>query len=196
MTGPTRREIFRVWLALGAQSFGGGSATLALIRRAMIDQKGWLTDAEFVRDWALCQVTPGINLLGITILIGRRLGGAAGIALALTGLLLPSVSITVLITACYAHFQGLAAVKSAVRGIIPATVGLGLLTAYQMGLPLLAVSRREGRITLLVGVFLLLGSALIAALWMPPVVGVLCTAGAVGAFTFWIREVRRRRKKS
>src|SRR5579872_5446806 len=91
--------ILRVWLAVGIQSFGGGAATLALMRRAVVDQHHWLTDELFTRDWAICQVTPGINLIAITILIGRRIASARGILLALIGLLFPSVSITILLTA-------------------------------------------------------------------------------------------------
>ncbi|HEX6632163.1 MAG TPA: chromate transporter, partial [Gemmatimonadaceae bacterium] len=70
------------------QSFGGGSATLYLIRRAAVTRNRWLTDEEFARYWGICQIAPGINILGLVILIGWRVAGAAGIALALGGLLL------------------------------------------------------------------------------------------------------------
>ncbi len=188
---PSLWLILRVWLSLGAQSFGGGSATLALIRRAVVEQHGWITDAEFVRDWALCRVTPGINLLALTVLIGRRLAGSTGIVLCLLGLLLPSVAITILLTACYSYYKDLPAVRAALHSVLPATVGLGLLTAYQMTVPLLAASRREGKGTLLLGVFLLVGGGLIEAVWHLPVVLVLCAAGATGALFHWQREVRK-----
>ena len=32
----------RVWLSLGLQSFGGGAATLTLIRRAVVERHHWL----------------------------------------------------------------------------------------------------------------------------------------------------------
>ena len=74
-----------IWLSLGSQSFGGGTATLALIRREVVERREWMDDSEFVRDWALCQIAPGINLLGLTILIGRRLRGFPGVVLAQLG---------------------------------------------------------------------------------------------------------------
>ena len=188
---PSLGLILRVWLSLGIQSFGGGAATLALIRRAVVERHGWMTDAEFVRDWALCQVTPGINLLGLTVLIGRRLAGAAGIAVCLLGLLLPSVTITVLLTACYGHYRDLPAVRAALRGVIPATVGIGLVTAWGLARPLLAASRREGKGTLPLGLILLAGSGAGAAVWHPPVVWILCAAGSAGALFHWRRDVRR-----
>jgi len=182
---PTRREILRVWLGLGLQSFGGGAATLTLIRRLVVQQRGWVSEAEFVRDWALCQVTPGINLLGLTVLIGRRLGGTWGIVLALTGLLLPSVAVTIGLTASFAHFQNNILVRHAIRGIVPATVGLGLLTAGQMALPPLAAARREGRFMLAIAIALLAGAAVCAARGCMQTLTILCGAGAIGAAAHW-----------
>jgi chromate transporter len=179
--------LLRIWLALGVQSFGGGTATLFLIRRAAVEQQRWLTSEEFTRDWALCLMAPGINLLCVTILIGRRAAGAPGAVVALAGLLLPSVAITVLMTAIYASAQRLGAVQAALRGVVPATVGLGLLLALGMARPLLAASRREGRPSLLLSCGLLAGSGLAVALWRLPVVLVLCVAALVGAIAEWRR---------
>ena len=186
---PSSWFLLRVWLELGLQSFGGGTATLYLIQRAVVERHGWLSDAEFARDWAICQIAPGINLLALTILIGRRLAGARGIALALLGLLLPSVTITIVATAFYARVRDTAAVRAALRGVLPATVGLGLLMAFQLARPLFRDSRREGWASLLLSSVLLAGSALAFALWHPPVILVLCAAGAVGAAYEWRRHV-------
>ncbi len=180
--------LLRVWLSLGLQSFGGGGATLALIRRAAVEQQGWLTEAEFTRYWALVQVAPGINLLALTILIGRRVAGARGIALALFGLLLPSVTIAILITAAYARIQHLAEVQAALRGIIPTTVGLGLLTAVQMTRSLLADGWREGKGSLVLCLLLLTGSGLAVAVWHSPVVLILIGSGAIGAAAVGFRR--------
>jgi chromate transporter len=172
---------FRAWFVLSLQSFGGGPATLTLIRRSMVDQHGWVPEDEFSRYWALVQVAPGINLLALTILIGRKVGGAAGVATALLGLLLPSVALTVLITIYYAQIRHAAVVQAALSGILPATVGLGLLTAIGIARPLLTVSRREGMGGLLLSITLLAASGLAVAVWHCPVMLVLLTAGLLGA---------------
>jgi chromate transporter len=186
MLMPRRTEssgrFFLIWLLLGAQSFGGGTASLALIRRSAVETHHYLTEAEFVRDWALVQIAPGVNLLALVILIGRRWGGARGVALALGGLLLPSAAATVLMTALYAQFATLPVVRAALRGILPATVGLGLVTAIQMLRPLLRTGRGEGRLSFTASVVLIAGCAAIAALWSRvPVAIVLLGAGAVFA---------------
>jgi chromate transporter len=175
---------------IGAQSFGGGNATLYLIRRAVVERRGWLADEEFARYWAICQIVPGINLLCLTALIGWRMIGAIGVALSLLGLLLPSVTITVLLAAFYASIRDLPLVQAALRGVIPATIGLGLLMSIHMAQPPLAASRREGRASLLLSCALLAIGSLLYALLRPPVLAVLWAGGGVSAAAAWYRAAK------
>src|SRR5579871_3038262 len=92
-------RLLRIWTVIGVQSFGGGSATLYLIRRVAVEQHHWITDEDFTRYWGICQIAPGINILGLVILIGFRVAGTAGAIVSLLGLLLPSAAITVALTA-------------------------------------------------------------------------------------------------
>src|SRR3982751_4034895 len=108
---PSAWRQLRIWLNIGIQSFGGGAATLYLIRREVVERRGWLSDAEYTRYWGICQIAPGINILGLVILIGWQVSGAAGVALALAGLLLPSAAITIVLTAMYSHIEQVALVQ-------------------------------------------------------------------------------------
>jgi chromate transporter len=185
----------RLWLNVGIQSFGGGTATLYLIRRTAVERHRWLTAEEFARYWGICQIAPGINLLGLVILIGWRIAGAAGVALALAGLLLPSAAITIALTAVYSSVEQLPLVRAVLRGVVPATVGLGLLLSYTMARPLLAAGRREGHASLTLAWALLIGSGLVVALTRTPVVAVLWGAGALAALAQWQRVARQGRAR-
>lgn len=166
---------------LGLQSFGGGGAMLTLIRRTVIERYGWLTEEEFTRDWALCQVCPGINLTAFTILIGRRIAGGAGAVVCLVGLLLPSVACTILLTVWYSALRESPLMKSALKAIVPASVGLGLLSAYEVARPVVRESALEGRGWLFLALVLLIGSG-VALFWLRlPVVYVLIGAGCLSA---------------
>jgi chromate transporter len=177
-------------MGIGAQSFGGGTATLFLIRRATVERNSWLSEEEFARAWAICQLAPGINLLALTVLIGWRVRGALGIAICLLGLLLPSVSITILLAASYAAIRDVPAVQSALRGVIPATVGFGLALCLNLARPLLVAAHKEGRASLAFAMATLAGSAIWFGLGQPSVLAVLWGAGAAGAAAAWWR-VRR-----
>ncbi|MDP9379084.1 MAG: chromate transporter [Chloroflexota bacterium] len=176
--------LLRVWLELGIQSFGGGTATQMLIYRAFVERRRWITPDEFTRSWAMVHLTPGINLLALTVLIGWKLRGVIGVALSLAGLLLPSVSITLLMTAIYSGVRNQPLVQAGLRGVVPATVGLGLLMSWQLARPLLAASRREGRGSLALGTLLLTGSA-VASLLGTPVILLIAVAGLIAGFHGW-----------
>jgi chromate transporter len=182
-----------IWTTIGVQSFGGGSATLYLIRRVAVEQYKWITDEEFTRNWGICQIAPGINILGMVILIGWRVGGAAGAFLSLGGLLLPSGSITIALTSIYASVRDVPLIRSAIAGIIPATVGFGLLLAYTMLRPLFNSAWREGNMSTAIAATLLLASTAAAALTRAPVPAILWGAGALSAVAQWQRHAARRR---
>lgn len=191
---PSPLQLLRIWTAIGMQSFGGGSATLYLIRRVAVERHHWITDEDFTRYWGICQIAPGINILGLVILIGFRVAGTAGALLSLLGLLLPSAAITVALTSIYAGIRDAPLVRAAIAGIVPATVGLGLLLGFTMVRPLLNNARGEGHSTTFVAVAVLLGSTIIAARAQTPVLAILYGAGALSAVAQW--QIMTRRKSA
>ena len=169
-------KIFVTWLSLGIQSFGGGASTFYLIHQACMDN-AWMSEAEFVRAWGLVQISPGINLVKLTALIGHELRGWPGLTMAMGGLLLPSAAITVLMTAGFAMIRENPVVKAAMRGILPATLGLSMAMGVQMAQPLVVQGHREGRGRLAAHILVLAASALLLAAGLSPLL-VLVLAGA------------------
>src|SRR5450432_453116 len=96
-------SLFLAWFQIGLHSFGGGQSTLGLIQRNLAAQRGWISDEDFARANAMSVMAPGINLLAITILIGNQLRGTWGILVSLGGLLIPSIAVTIAMTAGYAQ---------------------------------------------------------------------------------------------
>jgi len=192
----TRVSLWRllwIWTVVGAQSFGGGSATLYLIRRVAVERYGWITDDDFTRYWGMCQIAPGINILGLVILIGWRAAGTAGALLALAGLLVPSAAITTALTAAYDSIREAPLARAAIAGVIPATVGLGLLLGFTMVRPLFNTARREGHASTVLAAALLLGSAVATLMARTSAVAILWGAGAVSALAQWQQAARQRR---
>jgi chromate transporter len=195
---PNRTETISIsrlliaWFHIGWQSFGGGTSTLSLIQRTFVLQHGWLSDDELVRINAISQIAPGINILSITIQIGRQLGGAAGIAASLFGLLLPSCAVTVLMAAGFASIERIPTVQAAIRGITPATIGIGILSAASMVRAQLRESKAIGGAwEVVVALFVLAASGSAVALHAP-VIAVLCGGGIVMALARWASPAGRR----
>ena len=78
MKKPTLRELVQTALYIGTIGYGG-PAILALMKRVIVHEKGWISDEEFMNALSLSQLLPGAT--GVTLLgyIGRKLkgGGAA-----------------------------------------------------------------------------------------------------------------------
>src|SRR5512143_3006573 len=98
-SAPSQKELFLTWLRIGATSYGGGAVVQYLIQEHFIHKRHWLTAEEYARILGMCQITPGLTLIAITITIGKRLGGWSGMAISLAGLVLPSAAITVAMSA-------------------------------------------------------------------------------------------------
>src|SRR6218665_1500497 len=98
------------WLAL--QGFGG---VLAVVQRELVERKRWMSNEEFVEDWAVAQVMPGPNVVNLSIMMGDRYFGLRGALAALAGMLtFPLVPVLVL-AVVYARFSSPPAVDGALR---------------------------------------------------------------------------------
>src|SRR5947209_1204528 len=177
-------QLFLIWASIGLQSFGGGASTTFLIQRAFIEKHRWLSMEEFMHLWNLCLLTPGINLVALTVLIGKKLGGTWGIVASLAGLLLPSATITCLLAALVKQIEHVAAVKAVLRGLVPATGSIMLLVGLNFALPLIRRSYKEGVLYLLASSVLIIACALAVIFLKLSVILVLLAAVFLGALFF------------
>jgi chromate transporter len=181
---PSKWQLFRIWASIGLQSFGGGASTTFLIQRSFIEQHRWLSMEEFTHLWNLCILTPGINLVALTVLIGRKLGGWWGIVVSLAGMLLPSAAITCLLAAGFKLVQNTPTVQAIIRGVIPATGGVMLLVGLNFALPLIRRGYKEGILYLLGSSVLIIACALAVILLKLSVIVIVLGAILLGALFF------------
>ena len=104
---------------------------------------------------------------------------------------MPSAAITAALTSLYAVVRDVPRVRAAIAGIMPATVGLGLLLGYSMLRPLMNSARRQGAAGTLIAATLLLGSTVATLLTRAPVPAILWLAGGLSAFAQWQLAARR-----
>ncbi len=181
---PGAWRLFRIWTGIGLQSFGGGTSTTLLIQRTFIDKYHWMTIEDYVHFWNLSLFAPGINLVALTILIGKRLGGTWGVFSSLVGLLLPSATITCLLTASFVQIEHVPAVQAILKGIVPATVGVTALVSLRFAQPEFKLARQEGFFSVGAGIFIILACTLATLLWKAPVFIILPAAGLLGIIFF------------
>jgi len=94
---------------------------------------------------------------------------------------LPSGCVTALMPAGFSAVRDVPAARAAMRGVLPATIGISVAIAAQMGLPVLRLARRESNRRLAAHVLVLVGAALLLAVAGLSPALVLLAAGAVTA---------------
>jgi len=129
-------DLFVSFTLLALQGFGG---VLAVVQRELVDRKGWLTQEEFIEDWAVAQIMPGPNVVNLSLMIGGRYFGLPGALSALAGLLLVPLLLVLLLAVVHERYADNAAVAGALRGM--AAVCAGLIAAA--GLRLTAALKRS-----------------------------------------------------
>ena len=128
------RELFAAWFKIGLFTFGGGYAMLPLIEREVIDKKGWTDKEEILSIYALAQSVPGVIAVNTSIILGNRLGGFKGAAVAAAGVITPSLLVIMAIASYFDVIMGSVHVLQAFSGIRAAVVGLVAAAAVRIAL--------------------------------------------------------------
>jgi chromate transporter len=128
---PSLAEIFSTFLVIGATSFGGG--VVAYLRQALVVQKRWLDDEQFMCALEISQTLPGLNATNMSVLVGSRLRGIPGAVAGFVGMCLPGSALLFVLGALYGAHGAKPAVNAALDGVAAAATGLLLATTYQLG---------------------------------------------------------------
>jgi chromate transporter len=115
------------WLAL--QGFGG---VVAIVQRELVDRKQWLTQDEFLEDWAVAQVLPGPNVVNLSMMIGGRYFGLRGAMAALAGMLLLPLLMVIMLAVLHARIGHHPGVAGALRGMAAAAAGMFAASALRL----------------------------------------------------------------
>ena len=159
----TLRELFFGFLAIGARSFGG---VLPWAYRTLVEERRWMTHADFTETIGLCQFLPGPNIGNASIVLGKRWFGVAGSIVAFLGLMaLPFVWVLALFI-FYSDFSSNPLLRSIVTGVGVAGAGLFIGTAVKLGRPL---ARKPAALVLIAACFLCAAVARFSLLVVVPV---------------------------
>lgn len=139
---PAPPSLSELFLAFATASISGFGGVLPFARRMIVEDRRWMTAEEFNEAFSLCQFLPGPNIVNFSIVFGSRMGGAAGAALALIGVIGPPVVIVMILGALYAAYGELAAAQRALTGLAAAAAGLIVAVSAKMAAPVF--KRRAG----------------------------------------------------
>ncbi len=78
---------------------GGANAAIPEMHRVAVDVQHWMTDKQFADVFAISQMSPGPNVLIVT-LIGYAVAGVAGALVATLAMCVPTAVLAIVSAAC------------------------------------------------------------------------------------------------
>lgn len=132
---PTLAAIAGVFARHANTTFGGGSATIAVLKQQVVVRRGWIDEAEFDLSYALSRLTPGTNLLAFCTAAGWTARRWRGALVALVASSIPCSVLAVVMTVFYERLHASALFQAALRGALASAVAIMVATAWVFAEP-------------------------------------------------------------
>ena len=145
--------LFLATLYISTFTFGGGFVIVTFMKRKFVDSLKWLSEEEMLDFAALAQASPGAIAVNAAILVGWRVCGFAGMAVAVLGTILPPMVILSVISLFYAAFAANRWVALALKGMQAGVAAVILDVACGLGAKV-AKERSALSLALMAGAFL------------------------------------------
>jgi len=128
----TLGALFGAFLKVSMYGFGG---PIVWARRIIVEERGWLGEAEFADVLSFCQFLPGPNVVSVTVCIGARFRGPAGALAALAGFILVPWTVGFAMGGMLLSYAETTVLQGFLRGIAAAAAGLIIATGIRLLMP-------------------------------------------------------------
>ncbi len=172
------RSAGRVWALVALQSFGGPAGQIAVMQRALVDERRWIGRGRFLHALNFCTMLPGPEATQLAVYIGWLLNGVRGGLLAGTLFVLPGAVTVFALSAVYVAYGDTTAVSALFAGVAPAVLAIVAQALVRVGTRAL---RRRALVLVAAAAFLAL------ALFAVPFPLVVLAAGVTG---WWLGRRR------
>lgn len=180
--------LFLTFLKIGAFTFGGGYAMIAILENEFVEKKKWITKEEFLDMVAIAESTPGPIAINSATYIGYRRAGFFGSLFSTLGVVIPSFVIIFLISLFFDEFLQFKYVQYAFKGIQACVVYLILSAGIKM---LKGLKKTALNIIILVSVICLMLSISIFA-WNFSSIYLILISGVIGLVAYHISLVKKK----
>jgi chromate transporter len=117
-------EALRVWARIGLLSFGGPAGQIALLHKEVVEQRSWLSEAEFLRALNFCMLLPGPEAMQLATYCGWKLHGQRGGLAAGLLFVLPGAVVMLALSMMYAVVGNVPVVQALFWGVKAAVVAI------------------------------------------------------------------------
>ncbi|GAA4403371.1 chromate transporter [Nibrella viscosa] len=182
---PVRRIRYFIFLkdifVLAVTTFGGVQVHLAMMLDRLVTKRRYLTEAELLELYALCQVLPGPTSTQTITAIGFKIGGPNLAYLSLLVWVMPSVLIMTAAAIGVYYLERHHLSLHFARFIQPMAVGLLIVAGYRIGRKVVT-----NRLTLLLTAVAALAAYIFRSPYMTPIV--IACGGVITGLTYQKQE--------
>ncbi len=168
-SAPTLSQSLKFWLLFGLTSFGGPAAQIATMHEQLVDQKKWVSEADYQTGLTLAAVLPGPEAHQLATYLGWRLHGIRGAAGAAILFVIPSLLLISLIAALYSVNSDLKLIPNISLFLVPVAIALIGNAAVSMA--------RKNRVGKRASAFIALVAAIL--IFTPVPAGIVVITGVV-----------------
>lgn len=160
LTAPAS-PIYTLWqmvlymLKLGTIGFGGPVALVGYMHRDLVEQRKWISEADYKEGIALAQLAPGPMAAQTAIYLGYVHYGVLGATLVGLAFVIPSFLMVVALGWAYTRFGGLSWMQAVFYGVGAAVIGIISISAHKL------TTKSIGKDKLLWAIFLVLAAVTI-----------------------------------
>jgi chromate transporter len=135
------------FLRLGTLGFGGPVALVGFMHRDLVEERGWISEADYKEGLALAQIAPGPLAAQLAIYLGYVHHRILGATVAGLAFVLPSFAMVVALGMAYVSYGGLPWMQAVFYGVGAAVLGIMAIGAHKLS------TKSIGKDKLLWGIF-------------------------------------------
>lgn len=117
-------DLIRTFGRIGLLSFGGPAAQIALMHRVLVDERGWLSEKEYLSALSFCMLLPGPEAMQLATWSGWRVRGTLGGVIAGGLFVLPGALVVLALSMAYAAYGNIPFVQAAFLGVQAAVIAI------------------------------------------------------------------------
>ena len=147
LTTYTLWQLTLYFLRLGTLGFGGPVALVGFMHRDLVEERGWISEADYKEGLALAQIAPGPLAAQLAIYLGYVHHRILGATVAGLAFVLPSFAMVVALGMAYVSYGGLPWMQAVFYGVGAAVLGIMAIGAHKLS------TKSIGKDKLLWGIF-------------------------------------------
>ncbi len=127
------RYLFLKFLKIGATSWGGYMALIAMIQKQICEKDKAIEEEKIIHAVSLASVLPGPVAVNVVAYIGYQVKGIKGALVSITAVLIPCFILMLALSYIYFKYGNVPAFNNFFAGVTPCIAALLISVAFTMG---------------------------------------------------------------